>query len=203
MREKRLRKQEMAAEAESSERQTAEGTLKRKVPASVSLTSPGSSSPSPTTLAPDITLSTQKLPVRKRIPLRSKAASPQNSTAAPGTRGTAVTSVPVKQSSSPLEAETMSNSQIPSSSKEVPDKNTRNTTTLSSAKQARAAPQGLAAEAPTADKTLNNNLKKSPEHTTDTKGTFNSVIHTSFCDPCFCLRTKATHLSTVCAFTCT
>ncbi|XP_044068730.1 zinc finger CCCH domain-containing protein 11A isoform X2 [Siniperca chuatsi] len=173
MREKRLRKQEMeaqakgSAEAESSQKQTAEGTLKRKASAKISVTLPGSSSPSSTTLAPDTTLSTQKLPVRKMIPLRSKAASPLNSTATPGTRGAAVASVPVKQSSSPLEAETESRSQSPSSSREVPDKDTKKSTTLSSAKQARATHQ--TAEAPTADKTQNNNQKKSPEHTTDTK----------------------------------
>ncbi|KAI3370516.1 hypothetical protein L3Q82_025273, partial [Scortum barcoo] len=167
MREKRLRKQEMAAETEPSEKQTAEVTLKRKVPANVSLASPGSSSPSSITVAPDTTLSTQKLPVRKLIPLKSKATSPLNSTATPGTGGAAITSVPVKQNSSPLEAETKSHSQTPSSSREVPDRSTKNTTTLSPTRQGKAAPP--AAEASTADKTLNNNQKKSPEHTTDTK----------------------------------
>lgn len=188
MREKRLRKQELeerakgSAEAEPSQKQTAEATLKRKVSAKAGLASPGSSSPSSTTLAPDTTLSTQKLPVRKLIPLKSKAASPLNTTTTPGTRGATVTSVPVKQSPSPLEAEAESRSQSPSSSREVPDKNTRNSTTLSPAKQARAA-QDPTAEVPTADKTLNNNQKKSPEHTTDTKGTALILIHTSFCNP--------------------
>lgn len=180
MREKRLRKQEMeeqpkgSAEVEPCQKQTAEGTLKRKVPAKVSLASPGSSSPSSTTLAPDTTLSTQKVPVRKLIPLKSKAASSLNSSTTPGTRGAAVTSVPVKQNSSPPE----SLSQSPKSSRESPDKNTRNSgSTLSPAKQARAAPQGTAAEAPTADRTLNNNQK---EHTTDTKGTA-SLTHLQLC----------------------
>ncbi|XP_075952812.1 zinc finger CCCH domain-containing protein 11A isoform X3 [Anarhichas minor] len=153
--EKRVRKQEMeeqardSAEAESSQKHTDEGTLKRKVPARVSLTSSGSSSPSSTTVALDSTLSTQKLPVGKPIPLRSKAASPLNST--PGARGAAVKaapSVPVKQSSSPLETE--SDSQSPSRSREVPDKNTSNSTAPSPAMQ-------------------NNNQKTSPEHTADTK----------------------------------
>ncbi|XP_041816058.1 zinc finger CCCH domain-containing protein 11A isoform X2 [Chelmon rostratus] len=172
MREKRLRKQEMeeqakgSSEAEPGQKQTTEGTLKRKVPVKVSLTPPGSSSPSSTTPVPDTTLSTQKVPVRKLIPLRSKAALNSNTT--PGTRGAAGTSVPVKQSSSPLEAETESCSQSPSSLREVPDKNT-NSTTLSPAKQTRVSPQGPVAEAFTAEKTLNNNQKKSPEHTTDTK----------------------------------
>ncbi|XP_040015266.1 zinc finger CCCH domain-containing protein 11A isoform X2 [Xiphias gladius] len=174
MREKRLRKQEMeeqdktSAEADPSQKQTADWTLNRKAPAKDSLTSPGSSSPSSTTLTPD----TQKLSVRKLIPLNSKAASSLNSTTTPGTTVaaiTAVTSVPVKQSSSQSEGETESHSQSASSSSEVPDKNTRNSTALSPAKQSRAAPQGPTEEAPTADKTLNNNQKKSPEHTTDTK----------------------------------
>lgn len=165
MREKRLRKQEMeeqardSPEAESSQKHTDEGTLKRKVPAIVSLTSSGSSSPSSTTVALDSTLSTQKLPVGKPIPLRSKAASPLNST--PGARGAAVKaapSVPVKQSSSPLETE--SDSQSPSRSREVPDKNTRNSTAPSPAMQ-------------------NNNQKTSPDHTADTKGIAPlTVMHT-------------------------
>ncbi|XP_031731473.1 zinc finger CCCH domain-containing protein 11A isoform X2 [Anarrhichthys ocellatus] len=153
--EKRLRKQEMeeqardSAEAESSQKHTDEGTLKRKVPARVSLMSSGSSSPSSTTVALDSTLSTQKLPVGKPIPLRSKAASPLNSN--PGARGAAVKaapSAPVKQSSSPLETE--SDSQSPSRSREVPDKNTINSTAPSPAMQI-------------------NNQKTSPEHTADTK----------------------------------
>ncbi|XP_070694876.1 zinc finger CCCH domain-containing protein 11A isoform X2 [Pempheris klunzingeri] len=166
MREKRLRKQELEeqakseAEAEPPQTQTAKGTLKRTVPAKVSVSSPGSSSPSSTTLAPDTTLATQKLPVRKQIPLKSKAASPRNSTTIPGKRGT----VSVKQSSSPPQAETESRSQSPSNSREVPDKNTRNSTTQSADKQARATPEGPTAEVPTADKAL-----KSPEHAIDTK----------------------------------
>ncbi|XP_034387730.1 zinc finger CCCH domain-containing protein 11A isoform X2 [Cyclopterus lumpus] len=175
MREKRLRKQEMeeqakdSAEAEPAQKHTDEGTLKRKVPAKVGLTSPGSSSPSSTTVAPDSTLSTQKLPVGKPTPLKTKAASPLNSTTL-GARAAAIkaaTSVPVKQSSPPLEAD--SDSQSPSRSREVPDKNTRSSTALSPAKQDRVAPQGHAAKALTSDKTQNNNQKKSPEHIADTK----------------------------------
>ncbi|KAE8297863.1 Zinc finger CCCH domain-containing protein 11A [Larimichthys crocea] len=147
MQEKRLRKQEMeeqakgSPQAESCHKQTAGGTLKRKVPARVSLTPPGSSSPSSTTPAPNITLSTQKVPV-----------------------------LPVKQSFSPPEADPESRSQSPSSSREVPDKNTRNSTALPPAKQTRAAPQGPSVESPTTEKQANNNHKTSPEHTTDTKG---------------------------------
>ncbi|KAE8297881.1 Zinc finger CCCH domain-containing protein 11A [Larimichthys crocea] len=129
MQEKRLRKQEMeeqakgSPQAESCHKQTAGGTLKRKVPARVSLTPPGSSSPSSTTPAPNITLSTQKVPVRKLIPFKPKAAPPLNSNTTRSTRGTAaVTSVPVKQSFSPPEADPESRSQSPSSSREVPDK---------------------------------------------------------------------------------
>ncbi|KAM7423396.1 hypothetical protein PAMA_011112 [Pampus argenteus] len=169
MREKRLRKQEMEEKASSNSKDKAEAEdassqklstgciLKRKFPIKVTLTPPGSSSPSTTTcVVPDTTPSVQKVPVRKLIHLKSKAASCLNGTAAPGTA--AGTSVPVKQSTSPQQTESESRSQSPSSSREVPDKNT------SPAKLARAAPQG-----PTADKTLNNNQKKSPEHSTDTK----------------------------------
>ncbi|XP_074505095.1 zinc finger CCCH domain-containing protein 11A isoform X1 [Sebastes fasciatus] len=168
MREKRLRKQEIeeqaksSAEAEPAQKQADEGTPKRKVPAKVCVTSPSSA-----TLAPDSTPTTQKLPVVKPIPLKSNAASRLNSTT-PGTRGGAVkaaASVPVKQSSS----ETESDSPSPSRSREVPDKNTRSSTALPTTKQARAASRGPAAGARTADKTLNINPKKSPEHTADTK----------------------------------
>nr|XP_046237462.1 zinc finger CCCH domain-containing protein 11A isoform X2 [Scatophagus argus] len=159
MREKRLRKQEMEeqakgpGEAEPCQKPTAEGTLKRKVPTKVSLLKPDSSSPASTTVAPDTTLTAQKVPVRKLIPLKSKAA-------ASGARGADVSSVPVKPSSPPPESCSLS----PSSSREVPDK-----TTLSPPQQTRAAPQGSAAEVPTTDGALSNNQKKSPEHTTYTK----------------------------------
>lgn len=177
MREKRLRKQELeeqaksSAKAEPSQKQAAEGTLKGKVPAKVALTSPGSPSLSSTAPAPDTSHYAQRLPVRKRIPLKSKAASPLNSTTTPGARGAAVSPPPPNLSSSPPEVEAESGSQSPGSSREVPDKNTRNSTTVSPAKQARAPLQDPTAEVPTADKTLNSNQKKSPEHTTDTKGT--------------------------------
>lgn len=169
MREKRLRKQEMeqqakgSPEVERSQKKPAEVTLKRKVPAKVSLSSPSSSSQSSTTLAPDTTHSTQKVPVHKLIPLRSKAASSMNSSTAPGTRVAAVTSVPVEQNSLPPE----SLSESPSSSSESPDKSTGNSGSAP-AKQGREVPQGPAAEGPAPGKTLNNNQK---EHTTDTKGT--------------------------------
>ncbi|XP_071349624.1 zinc finger CCCH domain-containing protein 11A isoform X2 [Trachinotus anak] len=169
MREKRLRMQEMeeqdrsSAEAEPSQKQT----LKRKGTAIDSPTSSGSSSPSSTTLTPDTTPTTQKLALRKLMPIKSKAASPLNSTAPAGATVAAVTSVPVKQSSSPRGGDTESHSQSLSSSREASDKTTKNSS-LSPFKQPGAAPQGPTAEAPTADTTLNN-LKKSPEHTTDTK----------------------------------
>ncbi|XP_039652794.1 zinc finger CCCH domain-containing protein 11A [Perca fluviatilis] len=172
MQEKRLRKQEMeeqakaSAETEPSPKLADEGTLKRKVPSRVGLTCPGSSSPSSTPLAPDSTPPTQK-----QIPLKSKVASPLNSTAS-GTRGAAVpaaTSIPAKQSSSPLEAEPKSDSQSPSGPGKVPDKNAKSSAAPSAAKQARAAPRGPAAGARASDKALNNNQKKSPEHTADTK----------------------------------
>lgn len=160
MREKRLRKQEMEEQASSSSQDKAEaeaepsqklstgGTLKRKIPTKVTLTPPGSSSPSSTTttVVPDTTPSAQKVPVRKLIPLRSKAA-PLNSTAA----------VHVKQSASLQQGQSQSCSQSPNSSREVPDKNTA------------PSPAQLAPQGPTADKTLSNNQKKSPEHTADTK----------------------------------
>lgn len=168
MREKRLRRQEMeeqakgSAEAEASQIDSTEGTLKRKLPAKVSLESPGSSSPSSTTLTPDSSSFIRKLPVRKLIPLRSKVASSANSNTTAGTRSAAVPSVP-----SSLEAE--SRSQSPSNSREVPDKNTRNTVTLSPAKPVRTAPRDPAAEVPAVDKALDSNQRKSAEHTTDTK----------------------------------
>ncbi|KAM8756368.1 zinc finger CCCH domain-containing protein 11A isoform 1-T2 [Acanthopagrus schlegelii] len=174
MREKRFRKKEMedqakgSGEAEPCQKQTAEGTLKRKVPAKDSLTTPGSSSLSSTTPAPDNTLPDQKVPVRKLIPLKSKS-SPLNSSSTPHTRGAGVTSVPVKLSSSALKDETGSCSQSPNSSRENPHQNKRSSTTSSPAKQTRPAPQGPAADTPTAEKTLNGKQKNSPEHTTDTK----------------------------------
>ncbi|KAM7006216.1 zinc finger CCCH domain-containing protein 11A [Tautogolabrus adspersus] len=160
MQEKRLRKQQLeeqaknSAEAEPSQKQTPEETLKRKIPARVGFKSPGSSSPSSTSQVPDTTTSTQKLPVRKLVPLKSKAASPPNST-----RGAVFT---MQSSPSP---ETDSRSQSPSSSREVPDENTRTPITLSPAKQARGVPRGAAAE----EKTLNSTKKTTPEHTADTR----------------------------------
>ena len=179
MREKRLRKQEMeeqdksSAETERSRKRTADGNLRRKAPSKDRLTSPGSSTPPSTTLTADTTPSTQKLPVHKLIPLKSKAAVSLNSNSTAGTTVasvTAVTSIPVKQSSFPDGGETKSCSQS-ANSWEVPHKNTRNSTALSPTKQSKAAPGSPTAEAPTADKTLNNNQRKSPEHTKDTKGT--------------------------------
>ncbi|XP_060925899.1 zinc finger CCCH domain-containing protein 11A isoform X2 [Limanda limanda] len=100
------------------------------------------------------------------IPLKSKAASPLNSTASSGARVAAVTSVPVQQSSSPRACE--SKSKIPRNSREVSVKNSKNSTAPPPAKQSRAAPHE-SAEFPAADKTLSNNNKKSPEHTRDAK----------------------------------
>ncbi|XP_026162139.1 zinc finger CCCH domain-containing protein 11A isoform X2 [Mastacembelus armatus] len=154
MHEKRLRKQEIeeqaktSAEAESSHKHTAKGTLKKNSPAKTTFTSLGSSSPSSTTLILDTTSSTQKLPVRKPIPLKSKTSSPLYTTTTSGTTTAiaAVTSVPVKQSSS-LQREIESNSQSASCSNEVPDKKMRNSTASSPAKQAKAAAQSDPEEA--------------------------------------------------------
>lgn len=162
MREKRLRKQEMIEEASSSSRAqakghpsqtiSADGTLKRMTPTIVTHTPPGSSSPSSSSLVPDITLSAQNGPASKLIPLKSKVASPLNSTTV-----TFLTTVPVRQSSSPQQGETRSQSP-----NKVPGKNTRSSTAHSPAKQARAVPQGPPAESSTANKT----------HTADSKGTY-------------------------------
>ncbi|KAM3621635.1 uncharacterized protein V6R79_013884 [Siganus canaliculatus] len=144
MREKRLRKQEMeeqankSAEAEPDQKQTPEATRKRKGPAKAAPSS-GSSSPS-TTPVPDATLPTQKVPVRKLTPLRSKASSSVNGTTTAGSN----------QNSSPPEAKVESTTPTPT-------------------RQTRAsALQGPTAEAPTANKPPNN-VKNQPEHSTDTK----------------------------------
>lgn len=166
MREKQIRKQEMeeqakaeATEAEPPQSQNAGGTLKRKVPAKIRLTSPcSSSSPSSTTPAADYT---QRVPVRKLVPLRSVAASPLNSVATPETIAASVTvpSVPVKPRSSAQQTGTKSHC----SSRMVPDKKTQISTALSSVTQA------LVVATSTADETLDNDQQKSPENTADTK----------------------------------
>ncbi|XP_041638199.1 zinc finger CCCH domain-containing protein 11A isoform X2 [Cheilinus undulatus] len=171
MREKRLRKQEMeeqaknSSEAEPSQKQIPEESPKRKIPTRVTLKLPDSSSSSSTSQTPDTTVSNQKLPVRKLVPFKSKAASPPKSTT--GARRAADTSVSVTQSSPPPVAE--SSSQSPTSSKEIPEKNTKTPATLSPTKQTRAALQAPAAEVPAAEKTLNNTKKTNPEQTTDTR----------------------------------
>ncbi|XP_035486919.2 zinc finger CCCH domain-containing protein 11A isoform X1 [Scophthalmus maximus] len=172
MREKRLRRQEMeeqdktSAEAKPSQNQTTDRSPKKKAPAEKSPASSGSSSPSSTSLTSDTTPSTPNPPARKLIPLKPRAATPLSRSSSPGTT-TALTSAPQEQSSPTQGRE--SHSQSPRSSREVPDKNTRNSTALSPAKQPRAAPRGLSAEAPTLDETPGNNQKKSPEQTRDTK----------------------------------
>nr|XP_040059087.1 zinc finger CCCH domain-containing protein 11A isoform X3 [Gasterosteus aculeatus aculeatus] len=167
MLEKRLRKQEMQdratdrGEAEPAEKPSDEGTARRKAPAKVRLTSPGSSSPSSTA---DGSFSTQKVPVGKPVSLRPKAASSLSSTTR-GARAAAVKaapSVPAKQVSPPP-AE--SDSRSPGRSREVPDKNTRSSTAPSPATP----PRGPAAEGRTPDKTLNRNQKTSPEHGAEAK----------------------------------
>ncbi|XP_078139670.1 zinc finger CCCH domain-containing protein 11A isoform X1 [Centroberyx gerrardi] len=176
MREKRLRKQEMeeqasstsqskgSAEAEPPQKQAAGPALKRKGPIRASLTPPATSSPSSTTLASDTTTSTQKAPVRKLITLKPNAALPIHSTTATTAAAIpAVTSVSVKQSSPPRQAEADSRSQSPSSSRDSPAKNRKSSAAPSSA------PKGPPAEDRTADKTQNSTQKKSPGQTTDTK----------------------------------
>ncbi|KAM8913971.1 zinc finger CCCH domain-containing protein 11A isoform 3-T6 [Spinachia spinachia] len=174
MLEKHLRKQEMedqardCAEAEPVQKHSDEETFRQKCPTKVRLTSPGSSTPSSTIVPPDVTRSMQKLPVGKHISVRPQAASSRSSTTR-GARGAAVQaapSVPGKQTSPPPQAE--SDSQSPGHSREVPDKN-RSSTALSPAKQDREAPVGPAAEGRTSKKTLNCNLKTSPEHTAEAK----------------------------------
>ncbi|XP_047439006.1 zinc finger CCCH domain-containing protein 11A isoform X2 [Mugil cephalus] len=163
MQEKRLRKQEMdeqtktSAEAEPSQNRTsaaAAGSLKRNAAASkISLASPGS--PSSTTPAPD---STQN-PVRKRVPLKGKAASSLKSTTAPDATAAAASSTVGPDS----EAESRS------SSGEVTDRNTRISSTLSPVKQNKTAAPGPDSDAPPAAKTQNNNQRKPTERTADTK----------------------------------
>lgn len=152
MQEKRLRKQEMEerakalTEAGPDQKQAAEENLKRKVPKRVNLALPGSSSPSPTTEVPISAISTQRVPIRKLIPLKSKAASPLNSSTQIVTRGAAAASLPVNQNSF----------------QQKPHKNT------SQARQVRAVPQLATEDVPVPDITLKSNQKKL---TTDTKGT--------------------------------
>ncbi|KAF7653548.1 hypothetical protein LDENG_00081630 [Lucifuga dentata] len=174
MREKRLRKQEMQEQTSSSsqpaEPEPAGTATKRKAPARASLTPPPasslsstSSSLSSTSSSLSSTSSSQKSPVRKLIGLKSKAASPVNIAAA---TSTAVSSVSVKQDS-PRQAETESNSESLSSSKEAPPKNTRSSAAPSPARRARAAPQTVSAQ--NAIKMQNNPQRNSPEQSTDTK----------------------------------
>lgn len=183
MQEKRLRKQEMEQQEKGSpdgarsQKRPAETTLKRKVPAKVSLSSPGSSSQSSAPPGPDTTPSAQKVPVRKLIPLRAKAASSANRSTAPGTRVAAVASAPVEQNS--LYPESLSES--PSSSSENPDKSTGNSGSAPT-KQVGGVPRGPAAQGPAAGQTMNVNQK---EHTTDTKGPV-SVVFLLFCNQQLC-----------------
>ncbi|XP_068598089.1 zinc finger CCCH domain-containing protein 11A-like [Brachionichthys hirsutus] len=152
MREKRLRRQETEkakgpAEAEPCQKPPAEGTLKRRFPAAVRLTPPGSSSP-------DSAPPAQEVPVHKTRSLRSTAASPPSSDTTPGAVGDTVASA--KPSSSPTE----SDSPGAARSKKVPPKTARKS------KQTRTAARSPAAEA---NGTPNKGPKKSPEHTPDTK----------------------------------
>lgn len=158
MREKHLRKQEMLEqgkvgepETEPSQNQNASGTLKRKAPSSPSSSSPSSKTPRAG--------SSERVPVRKLITVRSTAASPGNSVAAAETTAAVVTA----QSSSPQQAGTRSSSRV------APDKKTQVSTALSPAKQPRVT------GASTAEETMDTN-QESPEHTADTKGT---VTHLS------------------------
>ncbi|XP_029990793.1 zinc finger CCCH domain-containing protein 11A isoform X2 [Sphaeramia orbicularis] len=145
MREKRLRKQEMEEQTSSSSkvqdtqpppppqnRAVGRG-LKRKTPVKVTL------SPSSSSQAPDPPAPTQKLPVRKLAPLKSKAASALNNGKAPAP---VPVQVPVKSSSSVLKPHTESQSPISS--------------------KVSAPPQASAAENQT-------NVQKNAEPTTDTK----------------------------------
>lgn len=152
MREKRLRKQEMLEqgkvgepETEPSHNQNASSTLKRKAPSS-----PRSSS-SPSSKTPRAG-STERVPVQKLITLRSTAAPPGNSVAAPETTAAVVT----VQRSSPQQAGTKSSSRV------APDKKTQVSSALSPLEQPRVT------GASTAEEAMDTN-QESPEHTADTK----------------------------------
>ncbi|XP_013122462.1 zinc finger CCCH domain-containing protein 11A [Oreochromis niloticus] len=153
MREKRLRKQEMLEQGkvgepdtEPSQNQNASDTLKKKAPSSPCSSSPSSKTPRAG--------STERVPVRKLITLRSTAASPGNSVAAPETTAAVVT----VQSSSPQQAGTKSSSRV------APGKKTQVATALSPVKQPHVTGPS------TAEETMDTNQKESPEHTADTKG---------------------------------
>lgn len=163
MREKRLRKQEMLEqgkvgepETEPSHNQNASSNVKRKAPSS-----PRSSS-SPSSKTPRAG-STERVPVHKLITLRSTAAPPGNSVAAPETTAAVVT----VQSSSPQQAGTKSSSRV------APDKKTQVSSALSPLEQPRVT------GASTAEEAMGTN-QESPEHTADTKGTVSLVLSLIF-----------------------
>ncbi|XP_068613697.1 zinc finger CCCH domain-containing protein 11A-like, partial [Brachionichthys hirsutus] len=161
MRAKRLRRQEMEkarvpAEAEPCRKPPAEGTLKRKFPAAVSLMLQGSAPPA------------QEVPVHKTLSPRSTAASPPNSDTTPGAVGDTVASA--KPSSTPTESDSPSAAR----SKKVAPKTARKS------KKTRTAAQSPAAEA---NGTPNKIPKKSPEHTPDTKARPNLNVKPSVMKP--------------------
>lgn len=169
MQEKRLRRQELEERARGSpeaapQKDAAQENSKRKVPAGVSRTL-GSSSPPPTaTQAPPPTTaaSTSKLPARKLISLKSKAALVGNGdtpAAATGARGAAAAaaSLPANQSAS-LQQQTDSDAP-------------------SQAKRARTLPPGGAADVPVADKTPRDNQEKVSSHVKGTATTHFIHIH--------------------------
>ncbi|XP_068613470.1 zinc finger CCCH domain-containing protein 11A-like [Brachionichthys hirsutus] len=161
MQAKRLRRQEMEkarvpAEAEPCRKPPAEGTLKRKFPAAVSLTLQGSAPPA------------QEVPVHKTLSPRSTAASPPNSDTTPGAVGDTVASA--KPSSTPTESDSPSAAR----SKKVAPKTARKS------KKTRTAAQSPAAEA---NGTPNKIPKKSPEHTPDTKARPNLNVKPSVMKP--------------------
>lgn len=158
MQEKRLRRQELEEQARGSpeaapQKDLAQEKSKRKVPAGVSRTLGSSSPPATTTQAPPPTtaVSTNKLPVRKLISLKSKASlvgngeTPAAATSVRGAAAAATASVPANQSSSLL---------LQHTDADAP----------SQAKRARTLPPGGAADVPGADKTPRDNQEKVSSH---------------------------------------
>ncbi|XP_036008085.1 zinc finger CCCH domain-containing protein 11A isoform X2 [Fundulus heteroclitus] len=148
MQEKRLRKQEMegqvksSAEADSSQTQTASGALKRKNPAKVSVAASESSPPPATTPS--------RVPVRKLICHKPQASPPTRASSPGPTSGATATVVSGPGTISP------------SRSMDFRDKLTNNPVLEASAQLRRESCQ--VAEVPLAEKSVNCNQNKTPDH---------------------------------------
>lgn len=152
MQEKRLRRQELQEQARGSpeaapQKDPVQEKPKRNVSAGVSRTLASSSPPPTATQAPPpaTAVSTGKLPARKLISLRSKAALVGNGET-PAAATTAAASLSPNQSSS-LQQQQQTDTDAPSQ-----------------AKRARTLPHGSAADAPVADKTPRDNQGKVSSH---------------------------------------